>query len=109
MIRRITTGAIACLAALTLTLGGCATTLDRPYSPAENALEHQSKWFSSSNIVACLTGAGLGGGLCALLGGKAAACTASAAAGCGVTVGANQYLQYLRTKYATREQALGDA
>jgi len=106
MFRRITGGALVALAALTL--GGCATVPSRPLSPAESALRNQSSWFSNSNIVACLTGAALGGGICAALGGNAASCIASAVAGCGVTAGANQYMQYLRQNYATREQALGD-
>ncbi len=110
MMSRRTIGSIEALViGLAVLSYGCAGVSSRPgqtLSPAESAIREEGRWFSASNIQACLLLGAAAGGLCALLGGNAAQCALSAVAACGIGVGVNQYLQAKRQKYASQEQFL---
>lgn len=62
-----------------------------------------AEFFSKSAWQSCAIGAGITGLGCVLLGGKPAACLASAAVGCGVMMGGNYYLDKKRAEYADAE------
>lgn len=94
------------LAVLSYGCAGMSSRSGQALSPAESAIREEGRWFSASNIQACLLMGAAAGGLCALLGGNAAQCALSAVAACGIGVGTNQYLQAKRQRYASQEQFL---
>lgn len=77
-------------------------------SSADPALTkgHSAEFFSKSAWQACATGAAVSGLGCVLLGGKTATCLISAAAGCGVAMGVNYYMDAKRAEYANEQDRL---
>lgn len=93
---------------ISLVLAGCQSVggvSTRNVDP-ELTKSHTAKFFSKSAWQSCAVGAGVGGVGCLLLGGKAGTCVATAAIGCGLSMGVNYYLDSKRADYANTEERL---
>ena len=96
---------------LVVTTSACVSndTRDASLSPAEQQMRAESKFFTKSNVQACLaTGLALGVVMALLSSGGNRGRNAAVgfAAGCGIGVGVNSYVQNKRTQYRNNEQRM---
>ena len=84
-------------------------TRDASLTPAERQMREESKFFTKSNVQACLATGLAVGVLAALLSGggnRGRNAALGFAAGCGIGVGVNSYVQNKRTHYRNGEQRM---
>jgi len=96
-----------------LVQASCQTMPHRPLNnrqsmtPEEKRLRSNARFFLRSSVEACLLTGGLSAiGSLLVTGGDEDDALKAAIIGCGVGVGANYYMQYLRTQYANDEQRM---
>jgi hypothetical protein len=95
---------------LSLSLTSCGSLIQSPTdygnTPAERRLREESKLFNSSSLEACLLLGGLTGIIFYAANRDPNQALIAAAAGCGIGVGANYYVQTRRSQYRNNEQRL---
>lgn len=104
---------IAALLAMSVTLGGCASTgsgLLGSRSPVDPRLttNDDAAFFSKSGFQACASAAAVGVAACLLSGSsnKATCAIVAGIAACGIAMGTNYYLDYRRSQYNTTAEML---